>query len=150
VVTDAWFGCRLSVAEQTAERISLWAGPRPDRPVEIRPCSDCCGLLTRHRPENFSERQLFELLTGRNRHTAAGGASPGERQVSNNCGHSGVEQFDTRSAMNGWCCKCRLALPPTSGPLRNPKASSASGQMGIIYLARDGCRIISERASFHR
>ena len=39
----------------------------------------------------------------RNRPVAAGQAVPGERQLSNNCGHSRVGRFDSQNAMNGRC-----------------------------------------------
>jgi len=47
------------------------------------------------------------------RHTAAGEASPAERQVSNSCGHSRVARFNSQNAKNGWCGG--LALPANTG-----------------------------------
>jgi len=46
--------------------VSCWV---PKLSVEIQPGSDCNGLATGRRPGNPIERRLFELLTGRTRHT---------------------------------------------------------------------------------
>ena len=43
---------------------------RPKLPVEVRPGSDCNGLVTGRSLANLGERQLFELMAGSNQHGA--------------------------------------------------------------------------------
>jgi len=57
--------CRLSVARETAERMSQWTGPRPERPFGIRPFYDRSGLDIGHWSGKLAERQLFDLPAGR-------------------------------------------------------------------------------------
>ncbi|MEN8179909.1 MAG: hypothetical protein ABFS39_15010 [Pseudomonadota bacterium] len=41
------------------------ANHRPELPLEIRPGSDCNGVVTGHRPGNPIERQLSDSTSGR-------------------------------------------------------------------------------------
>jgi hypothetical protein len=43
---------------------------RPKLPVEVRPGSDCNGLVTGRSLANLGERQLFDLMAGSNQHGA--------------------------------------------------------------------------------
>ena len=78
--------------------------------MEIRPGSDCNGLVTGRMPGNPIERRLFDRLTGRTRPTAVVQVESGERLLRNNCGHSLIAQFNGQDAADCW--RGGLALWP--------------------------------------